>query len=128
MLVSLRRFQQRHPRLVGIGLAGVVTAIVVVALWGQREEFATALRKAPLWLLGCAVLLQIVALLTRTDHPSGSDRLARSYGLLGIPAGNIRAHALELPPKGTGGSENPYHTANMIDPRYAGDFSTFLRR
>src|SRR3954453_1800706 len=67
MLVSLRRFQQRHPRLVGIGLAGVVTAIVVIALWGQRDDFAAALRKAPLWLLGCAVVLQIIALLTRTE-------------------------------------------------------------
>src|SRR4051812_22067649 len=67
MLVSLRRFQQRHPRLVGIGLASVITAIVVIALWGKREEFATAIEKAPLWLLGCAVLLQVVALLTRTE-------------------------------------------------------------
>src|SRR3954463_12829879 len=67
MLVSLRRFQQRHPRLVGIGLAALVTAIVVIALWGKREDFATAIEKAPLWLLGCAVLLQIVALLTRTE-------------------------------------------------------------
>src|SRR3954468_21842847 len=67
MLVSLRRFQQRHPRQVGLGLAAIVTAVVVVALWGQREDFATAIEKAPLWLLGCAVLLQIVALLTRTE-------------------------------------------------------------
>src|SRR3954463_7415875 len=67
MLVSLRRFQQRHPRLVGIGLATIVTAVIVIALWGQREDFATAIEKAPLWLLGCAVLLQIVALLTRTE-------------------------------------------------------------
>ena len=67
MLVSLRRFQQRHPRKVGFGLAFLVTAIVVIALWGQREEFATAIRKAPLWLLGCAVLLQLVALLARTE-------------------------------------------------------------
>src|SRR4051812_8625316 len=67
MLVSLRRFQQRHPRLVGIGLAAIVTAVVVIALWGKREDFATAIEKAPLWLLGCAVLLQIVALLTRTE-------------------------------------------------------------
>src|SRR3954449_13298086 len=67
MLVSLRRFQQRHPKLVGIGLATIVTAVVVIALWGKREEFATAFKKAPLWLLGCAVLLQIVALLTRTE-------------------------------------------------------------
>src|SRR3954453_14492797 len=67
MLVSLRGFQQRHPRQVGLGLAAIVTAVVVVALWGQREDFATAIEKAPLWLLGCAVLLQIVALLTRTE-------------------------------------------------------------
>jgi uncharacterized membrane protein YbhN (UPF0104 family) len=67
MLVPLRRFQQRHPKLVGIGLAVIVTAVVVIALWGQREDFATAIRKAPLWLLGIAVLLQIVALLTRTE-------------------------------------------------------------
>src|SRR3712207_4690001 len=67
MLVPLRRFQQRHPRLVGIGLATVITAVVVIALWGRRHDFATAIEKAPLWLLGCAVLLQIVALLTRTE-------------------------------------------------------------
>src|SRR4051795_9879033 len=67
MLVSLRRFQQRHPRLVGIGLATIVTAVIVIALWGKRHAFAPAIEKAPLWLLGCAVLLQIVALLTRTE-------------------------------------------------------------
>src|SRR4051812_46478911 len=67
MLVSLRRFQQRHPRLVGIGLAAIVTAVVVIAQWGKRDDFATAIEKAPLWLLGCAVLLQVVALLTRTE-------------------------------------------------------------
>jgi uncharacterized membrane protein YbhN (UPF0104 family) len=67
MLVSLRRFQQRHPKLVGIGLATIITAIVVIALWGKRHEFATAIEKAPLWLLACAVALQIVALLTRTE-------------------------------------------------------------
>jgi uncharacterized membrane protein YbhN (UPF0104 family) len=67
MLVSLRRFQQRHPKLIGIGLATIITAIVVIALWAKRHEFATAIEKAPLWLLACAVALQIVALLTRTE-------------------------------------------------------------
>jgi uncharacterized membrane protein YbhN (UPF0104 family) len=67
MLVSLRRFQQRHPKLVGIGLATIITAIVVIALWGKRDEFATAIERAPLWLLLCAVALQLVALLTRTE-------------------------------------------------------------
>src|SRR4051794_39291514 len=67
MLVSLRKFQQRHPRLVGVGLATLVTAVIVIALWGKRDEFVTAFKQAPLWLLGCAVVLQIVALLTRTE-------------------------------------------------------------
>jgi uncharacterized membrane protein YbhN (UPF0104 family) len=67
MLLSLRRFQQRHPKLVGIGFATVVTAVVVIALWGKRHDFATAIERAPIWLLLCAVGLQIVALLTRTE-------------------------------------------------------------
>src|SRR3954467_637763 len=67
MLVSLRRFQRRHSRVLGIGLAILVAAIIVVALWGKRDDFATAIRSAPLWVLGCAVALQIVALLTRTE-------------------------------------------------------------
>jgi uncharacterized membrane protein YbhN (UPF0104 family) len=67
MLLSLRRFQRRHPKLVGIGFATIVTAVVVIALWGRRHDFATAIQRAPLWLLLCAVGLQIVALLTRTE-------------------------------------------------------------
>jgi len=66
-LTRLRNFQQRHSRLVGIALATLVTGAIVVALWGKRDEFVTAFKQAPLWLLGCAVLLQIVALLTRTE-------------------------------------------------------------
>jgi uncharacterized membrane protein YbhN (UPF0104 family) len=67
MLVSLREFHQRHRRLVGITVAVTVTAVVVIALWDKRHAFATAIEEAPLWLLGCAVGLQLVALLTRTE-------------------------------------------------------------
>ena len=67
MLLPLRRFQQRHPRLVGIGLATLVTAIIVIALWGKRHEFAKAVEEAALWELGLAVVLQLIALLTRTE-------------------------------------------------------------
>jgi uncharacterized membrane protein YbhN (UPF0104 family) len=67
LFVSLRNFQQRHRRLVGIGFATVVTAVIVIALWDKRHDFATAVEEAPLWQLGCAVLLQLVALLTRTE-------------------------------------------------------------
>jgi uncharacterized membrane protein YbhN (UPF0104 family) len=64
---AARNFQQRHQRLVAVVCASVVAAAIVVALWGKRHDFVTAVEEAPLWLLGCAVLLQIVALLTRTE-------------------------------------------------------------
>ena len=63
----IRNFQQRHSRLLGIALATLVTAVIVIALWGKRDEFVKAFESAPLWLLACAVGLQIVALLTRTE-------------------------------------------------------------
>src|SRR3954466_1587484 len=67
MLVSLRNFRERHRRLLNVTFALVVTAVIVIALWDKRHDFATAVEQAPLWQLGCAVLLQIVALLTRTE-------------------------------------------------------------
>src|SRR3954452_12310131 len=67
MLVSLREFQRRHARAISVTLAVVIAAVIVIALWSKRHEFVTAVEEAPLWLLGCAVLLQIVALLTRTE-------------------------------------------------------------
>src|SRR3954454_19300748 len=67
MLVSLREFQRRHARAIGIALAIGVAAVIVIALWGKREDFATAIREAPLWVLAAAVALQLVALLTRTE-------------------------------------------------------------
>jgi uncharacterized membrane protein YbhN (UPF0104 family) len=45
----------------------VVTGILAFVLDGRRHEFVAALRSAPLGLVGIAVLLQIVALLTRTE-------------------------------------------------------------
>jgi uncharacterized membrane protein YbhN (UPF0104 family) len=66
-LTRLRNFQQRHSRILGIALASLVAAVIVVALWGKRHDFVTAVEEAPLWLLACAVGLQIVALLTRTE-------------------------------------------------------------
>jgi uncharacterized membrane protein YbhN (UPF0104 family) len=66
-VTRLRNFQQRHSRLLGIALATLVTAAIVIALWGKRHDFVTAVEEAPLWLLACAVGLQIIALLTRTE-------------------------------------------------------------
>jgi uncharacterized membrane protein YbhN (UPF0104 family) len=64
---TARDYQRRHQRLVGLSVATLVTVVVVIALWGKRHELATAIESAPLWLLACAVALQLVALLTRTE-------------------------------------------------------------
>jgi uncharacterized membrane protein YbhN (UPF0104 family) len=66
-LTRLRNFQQRHQRLVAVACTLLVAVAIAIALWGKRHDFVTAVEEAPLWLLGCAVLLQIVALLTRTE-------------------------------------------------------------
>jgi uncharacterized membrane protein YbhN (UPF0104 family) len=47
--------------------AVVVAVLLAAALRGKRDEFVTALDSASLWLLGAAVLLQLVALLSRTE-------------------------------------------------------------
>jgi uncharacterized membrane protein YbhN (UPF0104 family) len=44
-----------------------VTCILGYVLAGRRHEFAAALNNAPLTLVGAAVLLQIIALLSRTE-------------------------------------------------------------
>jgi uncharacterized membrane protein YbhN (UPF0104 family) len=41
--------------------------VLVAALAGHRDEFAEALSEAPLWLLGVTALLQVVALLARSE-------------------------------------------------------------
>jgi uncharacterized membrane protein YbhN (UPF0104 family) len=67
MLLSLRDFHRRHRKLVGLSFALIVTGVLMIALWGKRHDFVTALETAPLWQLGVAVVLQLVALLTRTE-------------------------------------------------------------
>jgi len=44
-----------------------VAGILAWALSGQRDEFATALRSAPVWVLLAAVALQVLALVSRTE-------------------------------------------------------------
>ena len=47
--------------------AALVTLVLGVELAGRRGQFATALHAAPLWLLGLVVLLQVAALVARTE-------------------------------------------------------------
>jgi uncharacterized membrane protein YbhN (UPF0104 family) len=49
-------------------LGAVVVAVVIAGvLAGRRGQFTSALNSAPLWLLSIAIVLQIVALLSRTE-------------------------------------------------------------
>ncbi|MDW5596868.1 lysylphosphatidylglycerol synthase domain-containing protein [Conexibacter stalactiti] len=63
----LRAIARRRRLPLTIACSLVVTVALVIALWRRRDEFETALTSAPLWLLGVAALLQIVALLARSE-------------------------------------------------------------
>lgn len=56
-------------RRIGLSVFGaaVVTAVLVIELAGRRGQFVAALRSAPIWILTLAVLLQIAALLARSE-------------------------------------------------------------
>jgi uncharacterized membrane protein YbhN (UPF0104 family) len=64
---QLRAFYRRHQRVLGFAFAALVTAVLVIALWGKRHDLATAIESAPAWVLVSAVGLQLVALLMRTE-------------------------------------------------------------
>jgi len=66
-LAGLRAFGRRHRVTVTIGGSLLTAAALVIALAGHRHEFSVALKSASLWLLALAALLQIVALLARTE-------------------------------------------------------------
>lgn len=44
-----------------------MTAALAVELAGRRGQFSTALHAAPVWILGLAVVLQLVSLVSRTE-------------------------------------------------------------
>ncbi|MCW2990515.1 MAG: hypothetical protein JWM73_1109 [Solirubrobacterales bacterium] len=67
MIDRLRVFGARHRKLIAVAGTVVVTAALVLVLWGHRHEFATAFSSAPLKVLALATALQIVALLARTE-------------------------------------------------------------
>ena len=64
---ELRAFGRRHRTLITV-VGSVATAAVLVALLaGRRDEFSEALSQAPLWVIAVTALLQIVALLARSE-------------------------------------------------------------
>jgi uncharacterized membrane protein YbhN (UPF0104 family) len=64
---ELRRFGRRHRALVAVVGSLATAAVLVLLLAGRRDEFATALSEAALWVLAVTALLQIVALVSRSE-------------------------------------------------------------
>jgi uncharacterized membrane protein YbhN (UPF0104 family) len=60
-----RRLSSR--RIVAFGLPAVAVAVLVVVLVNRRDAFLAAVDSAPVWLLCFAVVLQLVALLARSE-------------------------------------------------------------
>jgi uncharacterized membrane protein YbhN (UPF0104 family) len=64
---TARLFGRRHRRLITIAGSLLAAAILVAVLWGRRDEFSTALSSASLAVLVAASVLQLVALLARSE-------------------------------------------------------------
>jgi uncharacterized membrane protein YbhN (UPF0104 family) len=62
-----RNFARRRRAAITVVGSVLTAAALVAGLAGRRHEFATALSSAPLSVLGVAALVQIVALLARTE-------------------------------------------------------------
>jgi uncharacterized membrane protein YbhN (UPF0104 family) len=67
LVAAARGFARRRQTAITVGGSVLTAAALVVGLAGRRHEFATALSSAPLSVLAVAALVQIVALLARTE-------------------------------------------------------------
>lgn len=63
----LRSFVRRHPTAVTVGCTLTVALALAVGLWGKRADFGSALGDAPWWILGLAILLQLIWLVLRSE-------------------------------------------------------------
>ena len=63
----LRSAYRRHPHAFTLAGALLVAAALVVALAGDRAQFAAALEAAPVWILVVAAVLQVVWLAVRSE-------------------------------------------------------------
>jgi uncharacterized membrane protein YbhN (UPF0104 family) len=67
LVAALRSFGRRHRVLIAaVGSLGTA-AVLVLLLVGRRDEFAEALSSAALWVLVVSALLQVVALVARSE-------------------------------------------------------------
>src|SRR6188472_4271175 len=67
LATRLRDFGRRHRALITVLGSLATAAILVLVLAGRRQEFAAALSSAALWVLAVAALLQVVALVARSE-------------------------------------------------------------
>jgi uncharacterized membrane protein YbhN (UPF0104 family) len=67
LIPQLRAFVRRRRTLLTVVGSLVTAAILVVLLAGRRDEFGDALSSAPAWVLGVTALLQVVALVSRSE-------------------------------------------------------------
>jgi len=66
-LAAARVFGRRHRRLITVVGSLAAAAVLAAVLAGRRHEFAAALSSAPIGVLALAALLQVVALLARSE-------------------------------------------------------------
>jgi len=64
---ALRTFGRRHRTSITVAGSLVSTATLAIVLAGRRDEFEAALSSAALWIVAVTVVLQIVALLARSE-------------------------------------------------------------
>jgi uncharacterized membrane protein YbhN (UPF0104 family) len=63
----LRALGRRHRTLITVVGSVATAAALVAVLWGRRDEFQEAMSEAAWWVLAVTALLQIVALLARSE-------------------------------------------------------------
>jgi uncharacterized membrane protein YbhN (UPF0104 family) len=64
---ALRAFGGRHRTAITIAGTLATAGVLALVLAGRRDEFATALSDVALWVLGVTILLQVVALVSRSE-------------------------------------------------------------
>jgi uncharacterized membrane protein YbhN (UPF0104 family) len=91
----VRSFARRHRALITVLGSLGAAAVLALVLSGKRHEFTLAIESTPLWLLAAAALLQLVAVLVRSEAwhicmraagATGDRRTvyrASSFGVLG---------------------------------------------
>jgi hypothetical protein len=67
LTAGLRDFGRRRRTLITVFGSLATAAVLALVLAGRRDEFAAALSGAAAWVLAATVLLQIVALLARSE-------------------------------------------------------------